>query len=63
MKRPNTVEDELNVIRLAIYEETKDMSIKERVAYLRAEAEAVHKEFGIRSHEGMDSMKMTGGEV
>ena len=31
MKTPNTIEQEINQIRLRIYEETKDMTAQERV--------------------------------
>lgn len=41
-------EDELDAIRLQIYEEIKDMTPEERVAYFRAEAEPVMKEFNMK---------------
>jgi hypothetical protein len=31
MNSPNTIEQEINQIRLQIYEETKDMTVRERV--------------------------------
>jgi hypothetical protein len=49
MKRSNTFEDELDEIRVKLYEETKDMSIEESVAYLKALAAPVLKEFGLRT--------------
>jgi hypothetical protein len=39
--------DEIHAIRLKLYEETKNMSSEERIAYLRKLVEPVHKEFGI----------------
>ena len=45
--RNHDLEDELDAIRLELYEETKNMSSEERVAYLRKLVEPVHKEFGI----------------
>jgi hypothetical protein len=49
MTRSNTFEDELDEIRVELYEETKDMTIEERVAYLKSLAAPVLKEFGIRT--------------
>lgn len=40
-------ENELDAVRLRLYEETKNMTPTERVAYLRKLATQVHKEFGI----------------
>ena len=34
MKKPNTIEAELDAIRLKLYEQTKDMTTSERVAFL-----------------------------
>jgi hypothetical protein len=47
MTRNNPVEDELDAIRLELYEQTKTMSPNERIEYLRRLAAPVHKEFGI----------------
>ena len=41
-------EDELDAIRLQIYEEIKDMTPEEHVAYFRTEAEPVMKEFNMK---------------
>jgi hypothetical protein len=49
MKSRNTVEEELNEIRVRLYEETKDMTIDESVAYLKSLAAPVLKEFGLRT--------------
>ena len=44
-----TFEDELDAIRLAIYEEIKDMTPEEQVAYFNAQAEPIIKEYGLRT--------------
>ena len=44
-----TFEDELDAIRLAIYEEIKDMTPEEQVAYLNAQAEPILKEYGLQT--------------
>ena len=43
----NIVEDELDAIRIELYEQTKNMSSSERIAYLRQLVAPIHKEFGI----------------
>ena len=45
----NSFEEELDTIRLAIYEEIKDMTPEERVAYFNAQAEPILKEYGLRT--------------
>ena len=49
MKRIPTFEDELDEIRVNIYEQIKDMGIDERVLYLKSLAEPVLKEYGLRT--------------
>ena len=49
MKRANTFEDELDEIRIKIYEQTKDMTIDERVVYLKSLAAPVLKEYGLKT--------------
>ena len=44
----NSFEEELRAIRLAIYEEIKDMTPEERVTYFNAQAEPIIKEYGLR---------------
>ncbi len=44
----DTFEDELDAIRLRLYEEIKDMTPEERAAYSNAQAEPVMKEFNIK---------------
>jgi hypothetical protein len=44
-----TFEDELHAIRLAIYEEIKDMTPEEEGAYIQSIAAPVLKEYGLRT--------------
>jgi hypothetical protein len=46
-KKNNSIEDELNAIRIDLYEQTKRMTPNERIDYLRKLAAPIHKEFGI----------------
>ena len=48
MMSNNPVEDELNNIRIKIYEQTKDMTREERVAYVNSRAEEILKPYGIK---------------
>jgi hypothetical protein len=49
MKRKiDPIEQEVNEIRLRIYEETKDMTSEERREYYRKSSEALAKEYGFR---------------
>jgi hypothetical protein len=48
MKSKNTIEDEIDVIRDAIYDKIKNMSPEEEIAYFHDNAVAVCKEFGIK---------------
>ncbi|MCL1885722.1 MAG: hypothetical protein FWF98_03030 [Dehalococcoidia bacterium] len=48
MRTPNTIEDEINKSRLRIYEETRKMTIDERVAWVNRIGEAAAKEYGFR---------------
>ena len=47
MKKPNTIEKEINAIRVDFYEKTKGMSPSEMNAYIKEQTEPIHKEFGI----------------
>ena len=49
MKRANTFEDELDEIRVNLYEQIKDMTIDERVVYLKSLAAPILKEYGLRT--------------
>jgi len=48
MKTPNTIEDEVNRIRLAIYEETEDMTVEQRVERVNRIGEAAAKQYGFK---------------
>ena len=45
----NSFEEELDAIRLAIYEEIKDMTPEEEVAYFNTQAEPIIKEYGLQT--------------
>ena len=49
MKSIDTFEDELDEIRVKIYEQIKDMTIDERVVYLKSLAAPVLEEYGLRT--------------
>ena len=48
MKTPNTIEKEINRIRLEIYEETKDLTAAQRAERTNKIAEAVAQEYGFK---------------
>lgn len=48
MKKPDTIEQEINKIRLEIYEETKDMTPLQRAERTNKIAEEVAKEYGFK---------------
>ena len=48
MKPPNTIEDEIDEIRLRIYERTKDMTPSEITEYYRKSGEATAKKYGLK---------------
>ena len=45
--KSNPIEDELDAIRIMIYEQTKDMSSEERVAYFNRRTEEAFAQYGI----------------
>jgi hypothetical protein len=49
MKRSDTFEDELDEIRVKLYEETKNMTVEEQVAYFNSLAEPIIQEYGLRT--------------
>jgi cupin superfamily acireductone dioxygenase involved in methionine salvage len=55
MMEYKTFEEELDAIRLAIYEEIKDMTTEERVDYFNSQAEPIIKEYGMKT---MDLRRM-----
>ena len=48
MRTPNTIEKELNAVRAALYEETKNMSPSELTAYIKAQTEPLLLQHGIK---------------
>jgi hypothetical protein len=48
MRTLSPVEQEINRIRLEIYEETKDMTAEQRREYYRKSGEIAVKEFGVK---------------
>ena len=48
MKAHNTIEQEINQIRLQIYEETKNMTVRERVERVNKIGEAAAKKYGFK---------------
>jgi len=48
MKTTNTIEQEINQIRHAIYEATKDMTVQERVERINKIGEAAAKKYGFK---------------
>ena len=55
MKKKNTIEDELDAIRVSLYEETKNMSPSELTAYIKAQTEPMLKEHGITPVRGVQT--------
>ena len=58
MKTPNTIEDDIDRIRLKIYEETKDMSPDQRAEHTNRKAEAFIKRMGYRYIVGADKKRL-----
>jgi len=48
MKTPNTIEREINHTRLRIFEETKNMTAKERAERVNKIGEAAAKKYGFK---------------
>jgi len=48
-KKPtvDTLEDEIDAIRIKLYEQTKDMTRQERVAFINKGAREIIKEYGL----------------
>ena len=49
MKKPNTIEAELNAIRLKLYEETQGMTPEEEITYLKKKVAPIHAKYNIRT--------------
>ena len=48
MKTPNTIERDLDRIRLKIYEKTKDMTSEQLTAYYKNSVDEVEKKYGFK---------------
>lgn len=48
MRTPNTIEQDINRIRLQIYEETKNMTVQERVERVNKIGEAAARKYGFK---------------
>ncbi|MDR1870361.1 MAG: hypothetical protein LBS60_00290 [Deltaproteobacteria bacterium] len=48
MKNPNTIKDEIDAIRIALYEKTKDMTIKEFNEFVEKRTAPIIKKFGFK---------------
>ena len=48
MKKHDSIEEKINRIRLQIYEETKNMTVKERVERINKIGEAAAKKYGFK---------------
>ena len=48
MKKTKTIEDEIDEIRLKIYEETKDMTPEQLTEYYRKNTADIIKEYGFK---------------
>ena len=57
MKTPDTIEDEIDRIRLKIYEETKHMTPAQRVERTRRNAEATALKCGFKIVESADGKR------
>ena len=60
MRTPNTIEDEIDAIRLKIYEETKDMTCQEVSDYYRKSGESAAKKYGFKRVSGPRESTKTG---
>ena len=47
-KTPNTIEQEINEIRLSIYEKTKDMTPEQLTEYYMRNTDALVKKYGFK---------------
>ncbi|MDR1741755.1 MAG: hypothetical protein LBR38_07955 [Synergistaceae bacterium] len=56
----DSFEDDLDRVRLEIYEETKGMTPKERQVYMMRETESIIKQYGLRTIS-VDEVRARGG--
>jgi hypothetical protein len=48
MKTPDTIEDQIDKIRLAIYEEIKGMTHEQRVEFCKQRTDPIIKQYGFK---------------
>ena len=58
MKTPNTIERDINRIRLQIYEETKNMTVQERVERVNKIGEAAAQKYGFKVVKSANSNEL-----
>jgi len=61
MKTPNTIEEEINRIRLQIYEEIKDLTTEQYVKRTNKIAEDLAKQYGFTIVSSAKSLKVKTG--
>ena len=57
MKTPNTIEDEIDKIRVRNYEMTKHMTPAQHTEYYRKSGEAIAKEFGLKIYSTVEEAR------
>ena len=63
MKCADTFENELDEIRVKLYEETKNMTIKEHVAYIHSLATPIIEEYGLKTLNQIKADEQANREV
>jgi hypothetical protein len=48
MKNKNTIEDEIDAIRIMLYEQTKHMTVKEFNDFIRKETAPINEKYGFK---------------
>jgi hypothetical protein len=56
MRNNNTIEDELDAIRLEFFEKTKHMTIEQKMAFIHEETDPIHKKYGIKPISKIDDL-------
>ena len=59
MKKPDTILDEIHVIRRRIDERTKGMTVSERTAYFNERGEVTAKKYGFRIIANIKKVSVT----
>jgi hypothetical protein len=48
MKNKNTIEDEIDAIRIELYEQTKHMTSKEFIAFIQKQTAPINEKYGFK---------------